>query len=220
MTYTITATATGPSASVLLPKGEFAATIRSATWGEAALEVSDDNATWYPAETYSGPLTMTGNKLVEIAGGVYYRLNVSTLSANIVFNATKAGVFTITFPDVSTDDLQSYVFSRYLVRYQQSKMFVGETVTLVMNLVKTDGTPATDLEGKTLQMVFETTAANADVLVIENVDIAVSGSTVTVEVGTPVTDTAGSYNWSIRELPGRNVIAFGQVEVTYVPIKD
>jgi len=220
MVYSVTATATGPSSSFLLPQGEFAITLKSTLWGAVALEVSEDNSSWFTVEGPSGPVVgVTGNRLVEISGGLYYRLNVASYVQDIVMTAKAVGVFCIKHPDTGEGDLENYFFGRYFQEYHKSKLFVGETVTMPISLLKPDGSPADSLEGKDLKLVIEG-SDQVDVAVFDSDALAIRENTITVELGPPVTDDAGVLSWSIREQPDNAVIAFGQFEVVYVPIDD
>ena len=80
---TVTATGTGTTAG-MFADGDSVLILTSNTWGSASIEISVDNVTFVPLESSSGPIVVTSNKGIFIYGGVFYRLNVSSWSANIV----------------------------------------------------------------------------------------------------------------------------------------
>jgi len=85
----VTATTTGYSDSLKLPPGDHMLTAYSSAWGNATLEVSLDGSTWFSAKDESGAITLTANCAYRALGGVQYRLNVASISANIVLSAQK-----------------------------------------------------------------------------------------------------------------------------------
>lgn len=93
MTYSVTATATGGSSSLLLPSGsDWVLSITSSTWGDADLQGSVDGTTFIDVEDklVSGSVVnLSANKLVRVSGGMYYRLDVNTYSADITIKAKR-----------------------------------------------------------------------------------------------------------------------------------
>lgn len=88
--FVITATATGASSSVYLAPGEWVLALTSSSWGDADLQASaDGRSTFIDVTDTSGVINATANKLVRVAGGLYYRLDVNTFTADIVLTAQR-----------------------------------------------------------------------------------------------------------------------------------
>ncbi len=76
----------GNSQSFYVPEGDHSLVITASSWGSAALQVSFDNITFMAAEDGAGAITFTANKSIVISGNLFYRLNVSSYSAQITVN--------------------------------------------------------------------------------------------------------------------------------------
>ena len=96
MSYTnipLVISASGNSAGFSLPSGEHWLVIKAASWGSATLQVSPDNSagSFEDAKDENGDaIAITGNWNYPIAGGVFYRLNVTAYTAPITINARRA----------------------------------------------------------------------------------------------------------------------------------
>lgn len=219
MSFQVTAIDVGASAFVDLPRGEWALFVTSSQWGEADLEISRDGVEWFPADTYFGPVVLTSNRLIEVAGNSKYRLSVTSFDGPIVMRAKPVGVFTYAYPETDTDGLQDFFATRFFIEFHRSKLFVGETVTIPINLVQADGRPAKGLDGMELEMVIEG-ADRVDLAVLDETQLAINGSTITVTIGPPLTNNEGALFWSIRQKGTGAVVAYAQFDVVYVPLKD
>jgi hypothetical protein len=86
MSLPLTITASGASAGFRLPWGEPWLFISSTGWGSATLQVSRDNSpgSYRNARDASGnAVTFTSDWASPVAGGVWYRLNVTAYSQPI-----------------------------------------------------------------------------------------------------------------------------------------
>lgn len=88
---TITATGTGTTDGLQLSSATaWALQITSGTWGVATLESSADGGTTYATVrdySDSAAISLTANRCYRMAGGLSYRLNVSSYSAPITMVA-------------------------------------------------------------------------------------------------------------------------------------
>lgn len=87
---TITATGTGVTDGIQLSSGSaWALQITSGTWGVASIESSADGGTNYTTvfDQTNTAISLTANRTYRIAGGLKYRLNVSSYSAPITMVA-------------------------------------------------------------------------------------------------------------------------------------
>jgi hypothetical protein len=101
--------------------------------------------------------------------------------------------------------------------------FVGETITQSITLYATDGTTPINLSGKSLEIVFQT-RSGADVAVITNANITVSGTSsniVTFAYPSAVTTTERTLRVSLRDNAApRTVYLSGLCKVSIAPAVD
>jgi hypothetical protein len=101
--------------------------------------------------------------------------------------------------------------------------FVGETITQSITLYQTDGTTPINLSGKSLEIVFQT-RSGADVAVIANANITVSGTSsniVTFAYPAAVTTTERTLRVSLRDNAApRTVYLSGLCKVSIAPAVD
>jgi hypothetical protein len=101
--------------------------------------------------------------------------------------------------------------------------FVGETITQSITLYQTDGTTPINLSGKSLEIVFQT-RSGADVAVIANANITVSGTSsniVTFAYPAAVTTTERTLRVSLRDNAApRTVYLSGLCKVSIAPSVD
>jgi hypothetical protein len=101
--------------------------------------------------------------------------------------------------------------------------FVGETITQSITLYATDGTTPINLSGKSLEIVFQT-RSGADVAVIANANITVSGTSsniVTFAYPAAVTTTERTLRVSLRDNAApRTVYLSGLCKVSIAPAVD
>jgi hypothetical protein len=101
--------------------------------------------------------------------------------------------------------------------------FVGETITQSITLYQTDGTTPINLSGKSLEIVFQT-RSGADVAVIANANITVSGTSsniVTFVYPAAVTTTERTLRVSLRDNAApRTVYLSGLCKVSIAPAVD
>jgi hypothetical protein len=96
MSYTnipLVISASGVSSGFSLPTGEHWLVIKASGWGSVTLQVSPDNSagSYEDAKDSSGnAITITGNWNFPVAGGMFYRLNVTSYSQPITVNARRA----------------------------------------------------------------------------------------------------------------------------------
>ena len=96
MSYTnlpLTISASGVSSGFSLPSGDHWLVIKASGWGSATLQVSPDNTagSFEDARDSSGTaITITANWQYPVAGGLFYRLNVTSYSQPIVITARRA----------------------------------------------------------------------------------------------------------------------------------
>jgi hypothetical protein len=103
------------------------------------------------------------------------------------------------------------------VRGTTIDVFIGETVSVSVLLTDAAGN-AVDLTGRTLRIVLESAHSPLDKTVIENGAIARSGSTITFAVSGGPTPTRR--NWSLRDVAGDVVLAYGLVNTVYAAKRD
>lgn len=89
----ITISASGNSNGLTVPIGDCWLFIKAASWGSATLQVSPDDSSgsFEDAKDENGDaIVITSNWQYPMAGGVTYRLNVTSYSAPITFSFREA----------------------------------------------------------------------------------------------------------------------------------
>lgn len=85
---TVVTDATGPSDYITLRPGDHVLIVHWAgTPGDADLEVSGNGVDFVPAQDAAGPVNITSNYSVQVAGGVSYRLSVNSHTSAATFSA-------------------------------------------------------------------------------------------------------------------------------------
>lgn len=60
--------------------------ITAAGWGSATVQVSGDNINWVNLENSNGVVTVTSNKGLQVYGGLFYRINVTSYTNPITMS--------------------------------------------------------------------------------------------------------------------------------------
>jgi hypothetical protein len=96
--------------------------------------------------------------------------------------------------------------------------FTGEALTVSIPVTNAAGDPV-DVEGMSLEVIFEN-VNGGDLAVIDNAEIAKSGSTVTFTLPNEVVATLADKAWAMRSLSGHVVQLHGIVQVKHAPKRD
>ena len=74
---------------IFLEPGEWVLMVTAGGWGAAALQIGD-GATFMNAQDSSGDISFSANKSIVVAGGMCYRLNVTSYSQPITLSAFRS----------------------------------------------------------------------------------------------------------------------------------
>lgn len=83
----VVATQTGPSDHIYLKPGDHILLVSYDGAGDSELEVSGDGVTFVPARDQNGPVVIPEDWSCQIAGGVFYRLQVNAVGTSVTFSA-------------------------------------------------------------------------------------------------------------------------------------
>jgi hypothetical protein len=81
----------GNSQSLLIPPGRYSLSVSAAGWGSANLQSSVDNSTFFNVTfpESGNDVSFTKNTILEVNGGLYFRLNISVYTNPITVTFTK-----------------------------------------------------------------------------------------------------------------------------------